>query len=211
MRFGNGMTRSRKTYRLWTPAELDKLEEYVGQTPFQQACHRWNHWAGQQGIPTRTAQSLRKKAQELGLTAFAWGDMVLIGTVSKLLGKNRTTVQRWVQGGWINRHGTGRASALSRKELRALARDRPQLFGGVDRCALVQLLEDERLVDWLLEQAPRRWQSSRNGHRIRWVNRGLEFPSYAAAGRAAHIDSKAIRQGVIEGRLVCGWRFERVA
>lgn len=204
------MTGSRKSYRFWTPEELDKLEELVGQTPFTQACRRWNTWAGQQGIPTRTRDSLRKKAQEQGWTAFAWGDQVLVGTVARLLGKHRSTVQRWIQAGWVTRHGNGPASAISRIDLRRLARDKPQLFGGVPRADLVHLLELEDLADWILEQAPKRWQSKHNAHQVRWVERGQVFSSYAAAGKAAHIDSKAIRRGVIEGRPVCGWRFERV-
>lgn len=205
------MACSRKTYRRWSAAELDKLEELVGESPFRMACHRWNSWASQQGLPRRTPQSLRKKAQAQGWTTFAWGDAVLVGTVAKLLGKHRSTLQLWVRAGWITRQGKGRASAFSRLELRQLARQRPQLFGGVDRRALVQLLELEDLVDWILEQCPKRWQSSVNGRRIRWVERGLVFSSYVAAGKAAHIHSKAIRKGVIEGRPVCGWRFELVA
>lgn len=211
VRFGNGMTGSRKSYRYWTPEELDKLEEVMGQTTFGNACERWNRWAKQHGFAARSIQSLRKKANEQGWSGFAWGDQVLIGTVAKLLGKHRSTIQQWVRHGWVTRQGGGRASAISRLELRRLARDKPQLFGGVPRPDLVQLLELEDLADWILEQAPRRWQSSRNVHRIRWVERGLVFAGYAAAGKAAHIDSKAIRQGVKQGRPVCGWRFERVA
>jgi hypothetical protein len=205
------MAQSCKTYRFWTREELDKLEGLVGQVPFPQACKRWNCWAATQGIPSRTSQSLRKQAQKQGWTALPWGEMVLVGVAAQLLGKHRSTLQEWISNGWVTRYGRGRASSLSRMELRRLAREKPQLFGGVPRPELVQLLEVEELVDWVLEQAPRRWQSSRNGHRIRWVNRGQVFDSYAAAGRAAHVCSKAIRQAIIEGRDVCGYRFERVA
>lgn len=205
------MTGRSKSYRYWTAAELDKLEEFAGATTFSTLCNRWNTWAKQQGVPRRSPDSLRKKAQEQGWTVLAWGDQVLIGTVAKLLGKHRSTIQEWVRSGWVTRCGNGRSSAISRLELRQLARENPHLFGGVPRADLVQLLELEDLVDWILEQAPKRWQSSRNGTQVRWVDRGLVFPSYAAAGKAAHIDSKAIRRGAIEGKPVCGMRFERVA
>lgn len=211
MRFGNGMARSCKTYRRWTAEELDKLEELIGQTAFDRACSRYNFWAKGQGIPERTKQSLRKKAQEKGWTVRAWGDWVLVGTVAELLGKHRSAVHKWIAAGWLTREGGAHSSAVSRLELRRLARQRPQLFGGVERSRLVQLLEVEELVDQILEQAPKRWQGSRNGCRVRWVNRGQVFDSYAAAGRAAHIDRHAIRQGIAEGRLVCDQRFELVA
>lgn len=211
MPFGISMARSCKTYRRWTAAELDKLEELAGATTFSSACHRWNIWARQQGIPCRSPQSLRKKAQSMGWTLFAWGDEVLVGTVAKLLGKHRSTIQEWINAGWVTRHGNGRASAISRLELRQLARQKPQLFGGVDRPALVHLLELEDLVDWVLEQAPKRWQSSRNGKRVRWVERGLVFKNYVEAGKAAHLHSKSVRRAVVEARPVCGMRFELVA
>lgn len=211
MRFGNGMARSSKSYRCWTPAELDKLEELVGQTAFDRVCQRWNHWAKGQGIPERSQQSLRKKAQENGWTVFAWGDWVLVGEVARLTGKHRSAIHKWIAAGWLTREGKARASAVSRLELRRLARQRPQLFGGIERSRLVQLLEVEDLVDQILEQCPKGWQSRTNGQRVRWVNRGQTFGSYAAAGRAAHIDPHAIRQGIAEGRLVCGHRFELMA
>lgn len=203
------MARSCKTYRFWTAAELDKLEELVGQTTFESVCYRWNYWASREGLPPRSTHSLARKARKMGWTRFAWGDLVLTGDVARLLGKHRSTVQEWVRQGWITRHGSGRASALSRLELRQLARRKPQVFGGVPRGALVQLLELEELADWILEQAPKRWQSCRNSHRVRWVDRGLVFNSYGEAGRAAHVNGKAIRNAIAEGRLVCGMRFER--
>lgn len=203
------MTGSHKTYRRWSAAEVDKLDEVVGMAPFDYACRRWNIWAGEQGIPYRSRQSLAKKAQELGLSRLAWGDWILVGEAARLLGKNRSTISNWVHAGWVTRFGTGRGSSIKRSDLRRLARQRPQLFGGVNRGDLVQLLESEDLADWVLEQYPQRWQDRHHGHQVWWVDRGLKFDSYAAAGRAAHVCSKSIRRAVLENRLVCGMRFTR--
>lgn len=211
MPFGNGMTGSHKTYRRWSRVELDKLEDLVGQTTFDQACRLWNSWAAQEGIEQRSKQSIAKKAAEQGISRNPWGDWLLVGEVAQLLGKHRSTIRNWVNAGWIRRRGTARASAVCRVDLRRLARKRPQLFGGVDRGALVQLLESEDLADWVLERYPQRWQDRYHGHRVVWLDRGLVFDSYVAASKAAHVNSKAIRQSIIEQRPVCGMRFARVS
>jgi hypothetical protein len=196
-------------YRYWTKEETDKLLQLVGNMPFEAVVREWNRWASKAGIEPRSQQSLRKKAQGMGETVRSYGAWVRVGEIALLLGKHRSTIHKWIADGLVSQHGAGHASAVPRVDLRRLARHKPQLFGGCERTALVQLLEDEALADAVLEQCPKRHQSSLNGRRVLWVERGLVFPSYAAAGRAAFICPKAIRRGVLLDRPVCGWRFRQ--
>lgn len=195
------------SYRYWTEPETEKLLELVGDTPFLEVCRAWNSWAGRHGIAPRSPQSIRKKAQWLGESFICTGRWVRVGDVAQLLGKHRSAIQKWHKAGWIHCYIAGHQSCVQRDELRRLARERPRLFAGCEREGLFQLLEDERLADWILEQYPERYQSCRNGKRVLWVDRGTVFPSYAAAGRAAHVCPKAIRLSIIEGRRACGYRF----
>jgi len=195
------------SYRYWTAPEVERLLELVGETPFVHVCREWNRWANKEGIPNRSPQSIRKKLTGLGESTVCLGRWVRLGDVAHLLGKDRSTIQKWANAGWVSYIVYGHQSCILRADLRRLARERPILFAGCDRQGLVQLLEDEDLAESILAAYPQRYQSSINGKRVLWVDRMQAFPSYAAAGRAAHICSKAIRLGVIEGRPVCGYRF----
>ena len=195
------------SYRYWTDPEVERLLELVGETPFVQVCREWNRWANKEGIPNRSPQSIRKKLTCMGESTVCLGRWVRLGDAARLLGKDRSTIQKWALDGLVNRYRAGSQSCILRADLRRLARERPRLFAGCDRRGLVQLLQDEDLADDILAAYPQRYQSSINGKRVLWVDRMQTFPSYAAAGRAAHVCSKAIRLGVIEGRPVCGYRF----
>lgn len=202
------MARSRRTYRMWSEAELQEWQDLVGELPFPMAVRRWNRWAEAQGLPKRSRDSLRHKAKELRLSTLPQlGDWVTIGDVKRLTGRDRTTVSQWVAKGWIKRYYHGIASAVRRKELRRLAREHPVALSGCDRGDLVQLLEDEELADAVVRQFPRRYQSKCHGQAVICETLGRRFRSYAEAGRALHMDRHTIRRATLEGRRAGGMTF----
>jgi hypothetical protein len=176
--------------------------------PFKRVWREWNIWAKQQGLEPRSLMSLQKKAQALGETQACYGNWIGTGEVARLLGKHRSAIQNWYRAGWVRCHRAGRHSAVSRADLRRLARERPQLFAGSSHEGLVQLLEDERLADEIVTGFPQRYPTRNQSIRVLWVDRGLVFPSYAAASRAAHVSPSAIARAIREGRPAAGMRFE---
>lgn len=205
MRFGNGVTSSRKTYRYWTPAEVDKLLELVGDLPFPLAVGQWNIWAAKQGLGHRSINSIRKKASDLGETACAYGRWMHLMDVARMLGRHRSTLNDWIHRGVLTVYRYGPRTTLRRMDLVKLAKERPWLFGGCDRSGLIQLLEDEALVNDLLKRYPRQ---SGIGRKVRCGSR--VFNSYADASRALHISVGAIRWSLKTGKPTCGMTFEQL-
>lgn len=203
--------RSHRTYRMWSDAEIQQWADIVGESPFPLAVRRWNRWAEAQGLPKRSRDSLRHKAKQLGISTLpCLGDWVTIGEIRRLAGRNRTTIQQWVEKGWITRYMHGIASAVRREDLRRMAREHPVALGGCDRGALVQLLEDEALADAVLRRYPRRYQGAGNGQAIECETLHRRFSSYAEAGRKLHMDRHTIRDAAMQGRPACGLVFRLV-
>lgn len=195
------------SYRYWTQPEVEKLQELVGDLPFQIVWKEWNVWAKKNGLQPRSRASLQKKAQALGETQLCYGDWIRTGEVARLLGKHRSAIQNWYRAGWIRCYRAGRNTSTPRIDLRRLARERPRLFAGCNREGLMLLLEDERLVDGILLEHPERYPTIHQDIRVLWVDRGLVFPSYSAAAKAAHVSPSTIARSIREGRTAAGLRF----
>lgn len=199
---------SRRTYRMWSEAELQQWQDLVGESPFPLAVRRWNRWAEAQGLPRRSRDSLRHKAKQMGISTLpVLGDWVTIGQIKRLTGRDRTTINQWIEKGWITRYRHGIASAVRREDLRRMAREHPVALGGCDRGDLVQLLEDEQLADAVLRRHPRRYQGRGNGQAVICETLHRQFCSYAEAGRKLHMDRHTIREAALEGRPACGLVF----
>lgn len=200
---------NRTQYRRWTEAETLWLQELAGDLPFHLVMSQFNHWAGKQGLPHRSPDSVRKKLRHLGTSRVPVGAWIRLGDVAQMLGKDRSTIRLWSTSGLLRYHRAGRYSSVNRDDLIRLARNRPRLFAGCDRSGLLLLLEDEALVTGILQRFPRRYSAAGRGRRVRWVDTGQVFPTYREASAAAHICRQAISAALRDGRTVAGMRFER--
>lgn len=205
------MTGSHKTqYRVWTDAEAWRLQELAGDMPFVMVVRQWNIWATANGIPHRTAHSMRKKLRSLGASGRACGSWLCVGDAAQMLGKHRSTILLWAQEGLVRYHKNGPHSCVNRDDIIKLARERPLLFAGVDRDNLLLVLEDEDLVDSILEQHPFAYCGTGRGRRVRWVDTGQVFSTYREAAKAANLHYTAVSKAVRQGRPAAGLRFELV-
>lgn len=178
--------------------------------PFAMVVRKWNTWATGNGIPRRTAHGIRKKLRSLGASGRACGSWLCVGDVARMLGKHRSTILLWAQEGLVRHHKNGPHSCVNRDDIIKLARRRPLLFAGVDRDNLLLLLENEKLVSSILERYPCHYCGAGRGRRVRWVDTGQVFETYAEAAEAASLHYTSVSKAVREGRPAAGLRFELV-
>lgn len=200
------MAGSRRSSYKWTQAELDKLDDLLGNLPFPHVVQHFSRWLTAEGLRPRSRRSVEHAAYKLAGSRLPFGRWVRVGDVARALDRWPSTVWDWAKRGWIRRIHAGTASAVCRDDLIKLARQRPELFGGSPREGLLLILEDPDLVDQIRRDYPSRVAGIGGTRRVRW--HGQVFPSIGAAARAAHVSEAAIRAGLKAGRLVCGMKFE---
>lgn len=201
----------------WTAPELNYLQELAGDIPAHWICRHYNLWAATNGRPKRTRASLVTALSRHRFPRRAVGSWVTTGGIAATLGLPSSTVEAWARRrdfpGVQGRQGERRPGTpryVYRPDLRDWAKKHPQLFGGIDRAALVMLLEDEELADWIADNYPRRPQGLEATARpVRRLDTGEVYPSLSAAGRAVYVHRKAIEEAIAFGRRSAGvhWEF----
>lgn len=188
------------SFAFWTAREREQLAVLLGDQPFDVAVNCYRQWASTHHLPERSPKALKAQALKLGRSMRPTGQWLSSAAIGAMIGKDRSTVKCWASNGWVRRHGR----VLCRADVKQLARDRPWIFGGCDRSGLMQLLEDERLVDSILEAYPHKY-----GRPIRVIHltTGRRYESAHAAARACFIDRTTVITAMATGRETVGGRF----
>jgi hypothetical protein len=191
----------------WTPAEIELLAGLAGEVPTRELRRRYNNVASRMGFPARSDSAIKSKASRLGYSTTASGKYVAAGELARSLGVPLDTVRHWIRAGFIAsrqyRKGSGH-HYVKRKAVVELARQRPQLFGGLDRTALMCVLEDEQLVELIASSYDRRPSARRA---VRCVETGQQFDSTRDAARAMWVRRQAITFAIRTGGTCAGWHW----
>ena len=200
--------------RRWTTAEGAQLEHLAGNVPGPLIPRAFNAWAREHGIPQRTPVSVKRQIERRHLSLRVCGDWITTGVIAHILGISLTTPLYWIQRGILPARQFHRSSRqpwfIRRADVVALARQRPELFGGIERGRLAQLLENERLADQITAEHHRRQNTPR---RVRCVETGRLYRSTREAARAVFVARQLIQRAISTGRRAGGfhWRLDELS
>jgi DNA-binding transcriptional MerR regulator len=179
--------------KVWTPFELDTLSLLAGDVPWPALPQTYCNTVRQHGYPRRTGTALRRKCNDLGLQRAAIGKWVNAGLICKLMGISYEAVQTWLRNDLIDgkRFGdtNGHRYYFTRASVRALAKARPHLFGGLSISNLTQLFDDPALA---AEIAALKLPKHQQRRPVLCVETGTTYPSISAAARAVYVTPKCI-------------------
>jgi hypothetical protein len=191
--------------RLWTVEDVEMLSSLAGDIPWPLVPGRFNS-----SRPRRTATALRRKADELGLLRRCTGAWLTSGALRSLMGVSYEQARRWILSGQLpaRRWGEGQAYPywIRRQDLRAFARVRPELFGGLSEGQLVELLDSERLAT---EIAAMELPRPRQCVAVECIETGRRYRSIKAAARAAYVTPQRMAVVLAHGTTANGRRYRR--
>lgn len=180
--------------RIWTAAEDEMLAGLCGDMPWPKLVQCYRQWASRTGKPARTDMALQRRCDLLGLQRRCVGEWITSGIVCQLLGISYPAVHRWFENGWLptyrQKSGSPYPHYFRRLDLRRLARQRPQLFGGQTEATLVQLLDNEQLARQIVAmELPHPRQSVP----VICIEKGRRYPSIGSAARAVYVTPSRLR------------------
>lgn len=171
----------------WSKAETDHLRDLVGEHPWLRLVPLYQRWAERNGFPMRTGTALQSKTQRLRLGRRCDGkEWISVGTVLALTGRSSYFTKQLVHRWGVARRGGSWGTVLSRRDLRRVAREHPEVFAGCPRGGLVQLFESEEYADRIVDAYPR---PGFRPQRVLVVETGVVHPSCSAAARALGVRS----------------------
>lgn len=196
--------------RHWTEPELEILQSLVGDMPWPMVTRAYNTQAGTLGLQRRTTTALERKCDNLGLQRRSIGKWITTGFIAEMTGISRTTIQRWIARGILPARdfwsgGRFKRHYVSRDDLCKLARQRPDLFGGIPEPQLVMLFNNEQVAaDIVALELP----SIRQRRPVICIERGRKYPSIHRAAKAVYVTPQRLRV-VLDTDLTAGgyhWR-----
>jgi hypothetical protein len=207
---------SKKLYsqqrREWTDDEVQLLRELVETLPTTQMIRVFNAQNGLRGNPKRTAHSIKLKVHHLNLSLRP----TFIHTASslaRLLGVSSDAVRYWVSIGLKSTRQTDIPNSphyITPANLRKFARQRPELFGGINSIDLYIALECEKLVEYITTNYPKRSNFLHPPKRVRCVETGRIYNSYKEAAKAVYVSRSGIHKAVKRKGTANGFHFELV-
>lgn len=204
-------SRARRRCIPWTQRETDRLEMLAGTVPLPELVQRYNAWAVRQRppLPHRSDKAIWRHACRQRISLRCCGDKLTISDAAALLGVTFERIRRWTRLGYLPTYRYGWLY-LARADLAAMAWERPELFCGISRDCLYQLLEDDDVCDFILRADGYR-VGPHGQRRVRCIETGQIFPSMAAAGAAVHRNPFGISRAVRRGWAVANRHWELVA
>lgn len=198
--------RNRTAGRKWTRAETEILLSLAGSHPFESLVRIYNQQASEQGLPRRTKVALRARLQREHGTVVPEYDGWTVKGAARLLGFTRTRLQTWVRQGLLEAPMVARRRVIRTQALRALARQRPELFGGADPDGLAYALDDADWAQQILRDHPRAQTHARPVVRLEdgRVFRCMETAA-ACVGRKGTNIGRAVRTGKPCGGYTWAW------
>lgn len=194
----------------WSAAEADYLESLAGNVPPHTIPDAYNAWAKRNSCPTRTRYAIHCKLCRHHLHTRPFGDWITTGYIARITGLSIDTPQRWVARGFLatTKRKPNGIPYIRRADVVTLARDQPQLFAGIPRGPLVQLLEHEALADSILQAFPtRNWGAKP----VRCVETGRLYPSTRDAARSHFLTRQAIQCALKTGGTAAGYHWQLAA
>lgn len=191
----------------WSQAELDALVQLAIDVPTDRIPAAYLKWAAAEGFPMRSHAAVRSRLNRSRVIDKASGDWVSAGYICRVLGVGKDTTQRWTNRYGIPCHQDGRRRRyFLRSDLRRVARERPEIFGGIAADRLFLLLEDRKLADHIAAHFTRRGRDPRP---VRAVETGWRYPSIGAAAARVHVARQAIQYAIRTGGTAAGhhWTF----
>jgi hypothetical protein len=197
----------------WTPPEVELLERFAGQVPFQDLAIRLRTAARQHGWPLRSNTAIIQRLHRMGLHAGCrHGDWLTYSAVGELLGCSGDRVAGWSRKPAVREllepRWRGKAWYVRRDSWRRLARKMPRILGGFDADTLYLLLEDRDLADAVAAEHG----TTLGDWRVRCVETGRTYRNCSAAARELHVHRSTINLAIKQGRPVTsiGLTFEQV-
>lgn len=192
--------------RRWQPVEDARLQELSGDMPWPIVVAEMRRSARQHGWPPRTECAIRARALDIGLITTCHGQMVSMCQVARALRANKRTITIWIADGRLTERRINRRRWIPRSALRRLARQSPELFGGLTEGELFRLLDSEPLAAEIAAMGLKRLPRVRP---VVCVETGWRYASIAAAARASYVTPATLRNAVRNGWRAGGrtWRL----
>lgn len=200
-------------WRRWLPAELELLNQLAGDVPWPKAVQVFQREARLRGWPERTENAMGCQAKKLGFSCRAdAGTWTTTYGAGRLLGCDPRRIDAWFDEPSLvailepKQLKPGGARFICRAAWRRLARERPDVLGGLTADGLFLLLEDRELADAVAS----RYRLRRNDYRVRCIETGRVYASCDAVAQSHHVSRSAVSLAIRRGRQVTsiGLSFE---
>lgn len=192
----------------WSAAERGQLLEWAGDLPWSEVFTRYRHWARKNGYPERTDAAMRAVCEESHASRIATGRWINTGAVRQAMNIGYPMLQRLLSTGLLEGRREGRRWYVSRRNIRRLAQQQPELFAGRPVSDLLLLLDNPRTAERLAAR-PAAWLHGRP-RAVQCIETGEVFDSLSAAGRYAHASRSAVYLAASGKRETAGgkhWRY----
>lgn len=197
----------------WKPEEVELLKDYAESMPTLQLIRVFNQLNKENGNPHRTAHSIKLKIHDLGLSLRPQYNLLSCNALARVLGVSVDAVRYWTTIGlaYSRQRDVPRSPRfISAANLRKFARERPELFGGLNSVDLYIALESESLVEFITTNYPNRNRGLTPPKRVRCIETGRIYSSYMEAAKAHYVTRSGIFKAVKFGRKANGYHFEKV-
>lgn len=191
----------------WLPEEIEMLYRLAGDMPFDAIYNTFRSQAAKNGWPMRTRDAIHCRAFREGITFRDFsGTYVTTGSIAAMLDLRLHLVNKWflrhpdiprrmVQGTWIYR----------RSDVKRWAKEHAYLLGGLKLSNLMQLFDDQKFCEWILENYPNRPTGcAARAAPVICIETGKRYPSHSAAARAHFVHRTTISLAVKTGMPVVG-------
>lgn len=191
----------------WSEEEMELLYSLAGDMPFKLVLSTFRGQAKRNGWPVRSRHAIHSRATVEGLRFRDFsGTFLTTGAIAAMLDLSLYVVNDWfqrhpdlprrkIQNAWIYR----------RPDVKSWARRHPHLFGGLKFSNLMQLFDDEKFCEWILENYPNRPTGfAARAAPVVCLETGRRYPSHSAAARAHFVHRTTISLAVKTGMPVVG-------
>lgn len=197
----------------WKPEEVELLKDYAESLPTLQLVRIFNQLNKENGNPHRSAHSIKLKIHDLGLSLRPQYNLLSCNALARVLGVSVDAVRYWTTIGlaYSRQRNVPRSPRfISAANLRKFARERPELFGGLNSVDLYIALESESLVEFITTNYPNRNRGITPPKRVRCIETGRIYNSYMEAAKAHHVTRSGIFKAVKFGTKANGHHFEKI-
>lgn len=202
---------------IWSPAEIDFLSELGDSLPIDMLALKFRRRAKARGWPIRTKSAIRTKLVKLKISTrtnspLRLDDYTSTGGAAMILGCSKFRVARILDkprnAEIAQMVRSGRLRYVNPEGWRRLARERPEVFRGLDPDRLFQLLEDRDLAEDIAARFPLPYRE----HPIRCIETGRVWLSARKAAADLFVHPTSIFCAIKQQRpvRVLGMSFEWV-